>query len=279
MYANSGGCMCKIVDDSAEFNLEFINEPSDIPTYLCFVVFYSTDTTTKPIVPTYTVVSRGYLKLEGVSTGAQLAEKVNGSVVTTFAGPMTSGYKVDIDKGVVGDILKDFEYTVDCHLHLGDKGDKGDQSAETAPKSLLSKQEHEHHINEYTEHMYRMKEAAGLKEAQSFIYKGIPGVIAPLIFGDFIPPSMVAIEVFNHSLHRALRRMRLSEAKFISILETDILSAWQVMRVKHVIIETLNIINVLQYTNDRILNKNVDVHQDVRLVNNGDCEDFAWALV
>jgi hypothetical protein len=290
MYENAAGCMRRAVYSSsggvltAELDLTHMGGASardSQPLYLCFMMFYEVDEqSSEKIIPTYAAVSRGYLKLPQNLDG--LVRVIQGAKVTTFAGPMTSGYSIHTDNvtGEIGGIKKDFEYVADCVLTLGGPDDEARWKTipDEAPFSLLFDKNDERNLNEYTEHLYQMSELAHLKSAQSFIYKGLPGVIAPLTVGAFFSAPIDYMPILNRSLGRALARAGISEDEFITLLGRETLSKWEIMRVKHLVVEALNLVSVLDYTNDRVFDVNVDVHQDVRLTNSGDCEDFAWAL-
>jgi hypothetical protein len=289
MYGGAAGCMEELKHPVAgggliaDLELTHMLIHNDEPVYLCFMIFYEVVSQNKrdqqPIVRQYAVISRGYARIDLLG---EIEAAVEGMKVTTFAGPMSSNYSIhtDDESGEIGGIKKDFAYTADCVLTLSARK-QGDVQQHTqpdaAPASLLLDRDDEQYLNQYAEHLYKMTEAAHITNPQSFIYKGIPGVIAPLIFGSFLS-SGVDMPTLNRSLDRALARMRITEDQFIALLEKEQESAWGAMRVKHVVIEALNLVNSLFYTNDRVFEMSVDVHQDVRLTNNGDCEDFAWAL-
>ena len=277
-YENAAGHMVEVENSVARLELRYMPPAASRPIYLCFLVFYEIITGRNEVEPQYAAVSRGYLKMDGPIT----PESIHGQVVTTFAGPMSSEYSIHTEGGHVGGNKRDFKYVADCVLTL-DTNMKFDsitpsRAAQSAPVSLLLRKEDEACLNQYTEHMYDA--AAHLKSPQSFIFKGIPGVIAPLTVGAFLPhtDNHLLLGGFRDSLYRAIKRMGITEDSFIELMSIKDPTPWQTVRIKHLVIETLNMVNVLRYVSDRVFDVNVDIHQDVRLVNEGDCEDFAWAL-
>lgn len=267
MYEGAEGCMRRL-DSKGKATLTIARTTGGGAHYLCVMIFYKVERD-----KSYTVVSRGYVKLENI---AALSGHVS---LMTFAGPMTSQFSVEQDDktGMVGNIKKNFKYIEETIVRFAPA--ELSIATKELPKLLLHRDD-EHKINEFTENYYRMAARAGLKTPQNFIFKGVPGAVIPINLGALLMPRAVKAWMFNASFRRMLNRMNISESDFMRIVERpeDEKSAWQIMRVKHAIVETFNLVNVLTYTNDVVLHKDVDVHQDVRLTNSGDCEDFAWAL-
>jgi hypothetical protein len=248
MYASARGAMCPITPGGS-----FVVDVGDCPADAHIGIFVFCRVNSDTIVPTYDVLSRGFARLS--DTG-----------LTTFVGPMSSSYKVD--PGTFH-TTADFAYTP----HWDFAFDSRPHAPLSTPAPIFSA-DAALALNRYSEAMYDAAEEMGLRSLQSFIYRGLTALVPIVVVGYASAETDLPDALFDQSIARLCARRGMNPAEFVSALEPGRDSEAQ----KQLVIEAIALTNTLVYRPDRLLGRDCDVHQSVRLTNSGDCEDAAEAL-
>ena len=248
MYASARGAMCPI-KASGSFVVDIDDCPADA--YIGIFVFCGVPEGT--IVPAHDVLSRGFARLS--DTG-----------LTTFVGPMSSSYNVDPRTFRT---TADFAYTP----HWSFAFDGRTHVPLSTPAPIFSA-DAALALNRYSEAMYDAAEEMGLRSLQSFIYRGLTALVPIVVVGYASAETDLPDALFDQSITRLRARRGMTTAEFVAALEPRGDSETQ----KQLVIEAIALTNTLAYRPDRLLDRDCDVHQSVRLTNSGDCEDAAEAL-
>lgn len=237
---------------------------SEEASHLAIFVFYRVVEKKPRVIPVYDIVSRGYMKLgEG-----------KGDTLTTFAGPLTSSYNVDLHSFRT---IRNFEYAVDCVFHFDGtrslaSARRDDIAPATTPTQLFGEKE-ELALNLYMEKMYEKMESAGIDYPQSFVYRGLNSLVPITCMAYFSADESITEIHFANSIKRTCARRGLTEEVFCSKL----LNGDDAAEKRQLFIEVANLGNTMNYRADLVWGKKVDVHESIRLTNSGDCEDSGEA--
>lgn len=206
------------------------------------------------VAPVYDVVSRGFAPRSAAA-------------LTTFAGPCSTRFEFD---PATFETRKDFVYEPHYLVSLG-----ANPVAEKRPHPIASSPEAQRLLNRAIETLYKPVDREGVTESESFIYRGLTSM-TPILVLAYLEPDRVPERVFAQNLDRLYRRRGITAKTFIAALAAD--AADPVLR-KVLFIEGTAVVNTMVYVPDQIFGRDADVHENARLTNSGDCEDFAEATL
>jgi len=249
MYASARGAMCPIPADGAFV----VDTDDDCPADAYIGIFVFCRVNSDTIVPLHDVPSRGFARLSG--TG-----------LTTFVGPMSSSYNVDPR---TFHTTADFAYTPHWNFAFG-----GRTHVPLSTPAPIFSAGAALALNRYSEAMYGAADEMGLRSLQSFIYRGLTALVPIVVVGYASAETDLPDALFDQSIARLCTRRGMTVAEFVASLEPGRDSETQ----KQLVIEAIALTNTLTYRPDRVIGRDCDVHQSVRLTNSGDCEDAAEAL-
>lgn len=250
IYAGARGYMWRLADGPVE--VEFTGRGTHIgAAVFARISDYSGSPTVAPI---YDVISRGF------------APRAQFRSLTTFAGPLSTRFEFDKANDYATKL--DFKYEKHYQIHVSEDG--GAPQEFPAPLS-----EDQRVLNRVIEELYTPVDAAGIKDKESFIYRGLTSMVPILVVG-YLEPDHVPERIFAQSLDRLYRRRGIYRETFIKEMVKGSVNP-ELRRM--LFIEAVAVVNTMVYVPDQVFGKDADVHESVRLTNSGDCEDFAEAML
>ena len=251
IYAGARGYMWRLEDGPVD--VEFTGRGTHIGAAVFALIL---DAGSPTVAPIYDVISRGF------------APRAQFQSLTTFAGPLST--KFEFNKAAGYTTKRDFDYEKHYHIYASKEEEKPEPK--NFPLQLAADQTV---FNRVIEELYTPVDAAGVKDKESFIYRGLTSMVPILVVG-YLEPDHVPERIFAQSLDRLYRRRGIYPETFIQEMVKG--SADPELR-RMLFIEAVAVVNTMVYVPDQVFGKDADVHESVRLTNSGDCEDFAEAML